>query len=427
MLIRFAVENFLSIRDRQELSMVATGLQDQGADLIRVGNLNLVPGALIYGANASGKSNLIAALSFLRRVVRSSHADAKPKGNIPRSPFRLDQKSKSLPTKIDLDFFLNKVRFHYGFVATTDAFTEEWLYAFPSGKKQVWFYRDSDKRSIRFGKSLKGSLKTIEGLTRPNSLFLSAAAQNAHKQLTPVFEYLSQFEISYRIQNHSSEAGAVFSDGSIDERIVRFLQQADTGIVAHRFEELFSGSNIDKKSFMGDLVNVFKKYAPEGGQFSSDLEEMETKIISLGHRTAAKRAEFLKLSLESAGTLRLLVLLKPIFEALDQGSLFVIDELDASLHTYLSEKIVMLFNSKKTNPRGAQLIATTHDTNLLSAGCVRRDQIWFVEKDGAGASTLYPLTDIRTRGTENLEKGYLQGRFGAIPFRGPIDLFTGSK
>jgi AAA15 family ATPase/GTPase len=427
MLIRFAVENHLSIRDRQELSMVAAPLQDSGADLMSVNGIKLLPAALLYGANASGKSNLISALSFLRRAVSSSHSGAEPKSKVPVSPFRLDQKSKTLPTKIDLDFFLSKTRYQYGFVATSDAFIEEWLYAFPRGKRQVWFHRRESKRSIQFGKHLKGSLRTIEGLTRPNSLFLSAAAQNAHKQLTPIFEYLGNFSLSYKIANRASDAGTAFLDGSIDARIIQFLQQADTGIVAHRFQELFSGTSIDKKSLMSDLLGVLKKYSPPGRDFPAAIDEAEMKSISLGHRTASKRPEFFDLDLESAGTLRLLVLLRPIFEALDQGSLVVIDELDASLHTYLCERIVKLFNSRETNPRGAQLIATTHDTNLLSAGCVRRDQIWFVEKDTSGASTLYPLTDIRTRGTENLEKGYLQGRFGAIPFRGSINFPVGSR
>jgi AAA15 family ATPase/GTPase len=421
MLIRFAVENHLSIKDRQELSMVASSLADEGADLITARDIKLVPAALLYGANASGKSNFISAFAFFRSAVSYSHAQSKPKSKIPRSPFRLDRKSKSLPTKIDADFFLNDVRFHYGFVATTEEFTEEWLYAFPSGKKQIWFYRDARKSSIQFGKNLKGSLKTIEGLTRPNSLFLSAAAQNAHKQLTPIFEYLSGFSLSLDIEDLAVSAGVTFSEGSIDDRIIQFLQQADTGVVAYRFDELLSESDIKRKGFMSDILGVIKKYSPEG----PDLEEMEK--ISLGHKTAAKNPEFFDLQLESAGTLRLLVLLKPIFRALDQGSLVVIDELDASLHTFLAEKIVTLFNSRETNPRGAQLIATTHDTNLLCAGCIRRDQVWFVEKDATGASTLYPLTDIRTRAADNLEKGYLQGRFGAVPFRGPLNLLFGPK
>ncbi|MBR0984667.1 AAA family ATPase [Bradyrhizobium liaoningense] len=421
MLIRFAVENHLSIRDRQELSLVAASIKDTGANIIPADNMELLPAALIYGANASGKSNFIGAFSFLRRVVNSSYSGFEPKSKIARHPFRLDQKSRTLPTKIDIDFILKGTRYHFGFACTADAFVEEWLYAFPLGKKQVWYYRDANKRSFQFGKHLKGSLRTIEKLTRSNSLFLSAAAQNAHEQLTPIFEYLGGFSLSYRIENRASDAGTTFSDGSFDKRILAFLQDADTGVVGHQFEELLKNEAFDQRGFATDLLTILKKYSPQGGELPDSIEEIgDLKKISLGHKAAGKRTEFFDLSLESAGTLRLLVLLRPVFEALDTGSLVVIDELDASLHTYICEKIVALFNSRKTNPRGAQLIATTHDTNLLSAACVRRDQVWFVEKDNAGASTLYPLTDIRTRGTENLEKGYLQGRFGAIPFRGDL-------
>lgn len=130
---------------------------------------------------------------------------------------------------------------------------------------------------------------------------------------------------------------------------------------------------------------------------------------------------------ESRGTLRLLRLLGPILDALDHGRTVVVDELDASMHPLLSAKILALFNSREANPRGAQLICTTHDTNLLSRDCLRRDQIWFTEKDSEGATHLFPLTDIRTRSTDNIEKGYLQGRFGAIPFLGNLGDFLGGQ
>ncbi len=426
MLIRFAVENHLSIRDKQELSLVAANLQDSGADLITTKDFRLLPAALLYGANASGKSNFISALNFLMSSVLFSHERGGPATKLSRNPFFLDKTSRKLPTKLDVDFLLNDVRFHYGFSATDEAFVEEWLYAFPSAKKQIWFYRDASRKNIQFGKTLKGAVKTIETLTRPNSLFLSAAAQNAHKQLTPVYNYLTSFSIKDQIENRATHAFATFHEGKIDPRIIEFLQQADTGISSYQFFDKLAKSGIDQQSFAKDLLSIFNKYAPADRKVSSDFGGMEFKEISLGHQAAAD-IQFLDLKRESAGTLRLLVLLRPIFEALDSGSLVVIDELDASLHTYLAEQIVALFNSKKTNPNGAQLIATTHDTNLLCADYLRRDQVWFVEKDRNGASTLYPLTDIRTRAADNLEKGYLQGRFGAVPFRGPIDRLGGSK
>jgi AAA15 family ATPase/GTPase len=424
MLIKFAVENLLSIRSRQELSMVAASLKDPGVDLVDAGEVQLLPATIMYGANASGKSNLLLALSFLSGAVESSHADTKPNAKIPRTPFLLDDESGSAPTKVDVDFYLNGVRFHFGFVATSEAFVEEWLYAFPSGKRQTWYYRDQTKQSIYFGKNLRGSLKTIEGLTRPNSLFLSAAAQNAHKQLTSIYEYLSGLSFLLRVENEALSAGAAFSDGKIDERIINFLQEADTGIVGYRFDDLVKEGS-QSKAFLNDLISLFKKHAPEGRDLPQEIERADMKRLLLAHRATSKKPRYFDLRVESAGTLRLLTLLRSVFEAIDSGGLVVIDELDASLHTYLAEKIVALFNSSATNPHGAQLIATTQDTNLLRTGLVRRDQVWFVEKDKLGASNLYPLTDIRTRVTDNLEKGYLQGRFGAVPFRAPINFFDG--
>ena len=249
---------------------------------------------------------------------------------------------------------------------------------------------------------------------RKNSLFLSVAAQNAHDQLTPIFRSFA--DVSFKIGTGSGTLAALqeFREGQCDGRIIEFLKNADTGIVAHRFEELPKDATTEP--FAAELHALIKKHVP-------DLEKMPpnlfgTKRLSLGHVGPEGRTVFFDLNNESSGTLRLLSLLKTIFSALDRGTVVVIDELDASLHTYLAEDIILLFNNKKTNPNGAQLIATTHDTNLLSAKLMRRDQIWFTEKDISGATALYPLTDIRTRNTDNIERGYLEGRFGAVPFRG---------
>ena len=416
MLIRFAVENHLSIRDQQELSLVASSLKDKGADLISVDReYKLLPAALIYGANASGKTNLVSAIGYFRGAVTDSHSRREPDQKIPRLPFALDEKSSRKPTKFEIDFLINKTRYHYGFLVSDDEFLKEWLFAFPSGKKQTWFVREKRRKKIYFGNKLRGQLKTIESLMRPNSLFLSAAAQNSHKQLTPLYRYIAG--ISIHFPNTSEEsAKATFGHGKIDKRIIEFLLAADTGIVGYQFNDF----NRDEKTsaLMAEIFQVMEKHVP-GGKIPK-LEDLKLKVISLGHKTKTKKDKYLDLNLESRGTIRLLMLLKSIYTALDRGSVVVIDELDSSLHTYLSEKIVSLFNFRKTNPKGAQLIATTHDTNLLAWRQIRRDQIWFAEKDNSGATTFYPLTDIRTRNTDNLEKGYLQGRFGAVPFRGVV-------
>jgi hypothetical protein len=425
MLIKFGVENHRSIATRQELSLVAAPLKDPSAALITLpkAQIELLPAALIYGANASGKSNFISAMAYLQGSVKFSHQIGSPTGGIARTPFIFDPRFQSEPSKFDIDFALDGVRYQYGFSVNDERYLDEWLFAFPAGKRQVWFVREPERDNIYFGKNLKGSTRAIQTLMRKNSLFLSVAAQNAHDQLTPIFRLFA--DVSFKIGTGSGTLAASqeFREGQCDGRIIEFLKNADTGIVAHRFEE--SPKDATTEPFAAELHALIKKHVPDLEKMTPNL--FETKRLSLGHGGPEGRTVFFDLNNESSGTLRLLSLLKTIFSALDRGTVVVIDELDASLHTYLAEDIILLFNNKKTNPNGAQLIATTHDTNLLSAKLMRRDQIWFTEKDISGATALYPLTDIRTRNTDNIERGYLEGRFGAVPFRGSIKALVGTE
>jgi len=427
MLIRFGVENHLSIASRQELSLVASPLKDQSVALIQLpkANVELLPAAVIYGANASGKSNFISAMAYLQQSVRFSHERGSPSGGIPRRPFLLDSRMRSAPSRFDVDFALDGVRYQYGFSTNGEIYLDEWLYAFPAGKRQTWFVREPTKENIYFGKNLKGSTRTIEALMRQNSLFLSVAAQNAHDQLNPIFRLLTNFRFQVGTQDQHIAAAAAFREGQCDHRIIKFLKNADTGITTYRFDEKERPKESPEAIFGAELEALLKKHIPDLEKIRPD--PFDGKHISLGHSGSQGQEIFFDLKSESNGTLRLLTLLKSVFEALDQGLVVVIDELDASLHTYLAEDILSLFNSNTTNQNGAQLIATTHDTNLLSRRLMRRDQIWFTEKDNKGATALYPLTDIRTRNTDNIEKGYLEGRFGAIPFRGSVEALIGSE
>jgi len=421
MLVRFSIENHFSIREEQELSLVCSSLKDPIGALFSVPNteLKLLPAVVLYGANASGKSNFISGLEFLSETVRYSHERGKPEGGVPRSPFALEKKWSDAPTRCNIEFLVNDVRYEYGFSCNDDAFLEEWLYAHPSGKRQTIYRRESDRKQMYFGKNLRGNVKTIESLMRRNSLYLSVAAQNANEQLTPIYTYLTNFSFKFGVQSGSFDAQSAFLDGNFDRRMIKLLQRADTGISDYRFEDM----KIEPESpFIKDFSELVKKHLKE-----VSLDTLKGKRISLAHTNAAGEPQYLSLSSESSGTLRLLVLFKEIFSALDRGTFLAIDELDASLHTYLVEDIISLFNSKTANEKGAQLVATTHDTNLLCGKLLRRDQIWFVEKNKVGASVIYPLTDIRTRNTDNIESGYLEGRFGAVPFRGRLDLLVGDE
>ena len=421
MLLRFGVSNHLSIRDEQELLFTASALRDRQEGLIECAAApsgSIVPVVVIYGANASGKSNLIHAMKSMRSFVLSSQTRGDPGGGVPRQAFRLDAASSGSSSRFDLDFVLGDVRYHYGFETNDTEFESEWLYAFPKRYRRMLFERHGD--NYRFGRELRGRNRVIADLTRPNSLFVSAAAQNRHEQLSEVFEYFLSLRNFMSISVPSVEATAAFGKDGIDRRVIDFLGQINTGVCDYRLRETRLTEEL--LTFRRELYELI------GKQANVSIEPDDKDVtIELAHRTRDGDLAYLELNLESAGTLRLLMVLSLVYRALDVGAPVVIDELDASLHTQASEAVLRLFCSRETNPRGAQLITTVHDTNLMASSALRRDQLWFTEKDADGATLLFPLTEIRTRGSDNLEKGYLQGRYGAVPFTDPISTLGSSK
>ncbi len=416
MLLRFGTANHLSMRDQQEISLAASSLKDAETSLIEcpaVPSGYVLPSAVIYGANASGKSNFVAALGFMRRAVLYSHIKGEPGGRVPRNPFLLDPAYSEASSRFDIDFTVDGVRYHYGFEVNDEFFDAEWLYRFRNNRRQMLFERN--RASFKFGRGLSGHNKVISDLTRPNSLFLSAAAQNDHKQLSEVVGFFQSLQIDADISVEGGRALEQLADRDVDDRVVEFLGGMGTGVVGLRRQKKEVSENM--KAFRRELESALKNFSE--GRIDIDLNsDGEDVSIELAHRSHDGETVYFDLKRESAGTRRLLVLLGRAFHVLDEGDLLVIDELDASLHTRACEAVLALFSSPVVNARGAQMIATTHDANLLSSPLLRRDQVWFTEKDGEGATHLYPLTDIRTRKGDNIEKGYLQGRYGAIPFTG---------
>jgi hypothetical protein len=317
---------------------------------------------------------------------------------------------------MDCDFIVDGVRYNFGFVASDEAFEEEWLFAFPGGNRRKWYYRKRGEK-ISFGKHFRGKNQSIAGLTRPNVLFLSSAAQNAHEQATRIFNYFEKQWCPTISPALDRERLAEELSTGIDERIIGFLRLADTGIKSAKVSESATPEDISK--LLERLKDVADTEFPDL-KFNPVTTKSELSLAHYGGEQGSEEV-FLNIGLESRGTLRLLKLLRPVLHALDSGGLVLIDEIDSSIHALLSRKIVSLFSSVETNKRGAQLIGTTHDTTLLCADFLRRDQIWFTEKDRSGATHLFPLTDIKTRNSDNFERGYLQGRFGAVPFVGPIE------
>jgi hypothetical protein len=398
MLVQFRVENHRSLRDEQTLSMVAANVGDPNDPrLIRRDGFGeaLLPAVALYGANASGKSNVLHALGFMREAVLLSHRLWEPERGVPREPFALSRRAKD-PSVYEVDIVVDDVRHRYGFVLGAAAIEEEWLHAWPHGRKQTWFEREGE--AFEFGKNLHGENETIRGLTRPNSLFLSAAAQNNHAALMPIFAWFNAMQVDRRREPTDSAVAGLrryFARlkglrGIERDAVLRLLRAADIGVVDF-------------------AVKVYRSGAV---------------TVRLRHKTDDDDRAWLPLESESAGTITMLAMAGHIVEALRRGSPMCIDELEASLHPMLALEVVRLFNDPKHNPKGAQLLFSTHDTNLLGNVLgeppLRRDQVWFTEKDQSGATKLYPLTDFHPRKEENLERGYLQGRYGAVPFLGDL-------
>ena len=396
MLIEFRVENYRSLCDEQAITMEAGRIGDPAdprpRDVPGHGE-KLLPAAVLYGANASGKSNVLGALTFMREAVVLSHREWEPAGGVPRTSFAWGGK-RNESSVFETTFLLEGTKYEYGFSVDDEVVQEEWLYAWPKSRKQVWFEREGNR--FRFGEHLDGPNNAVREVTRPNALFLSAAAQHGHRLLMPVYGwFLSVIPVNTPHRRHSTRMLAYWDyDDTLAVRIRALLKAADTGIVDMR------KSDIERQRRDRRISKQQVLLQHQDGDDDSWIELQE----------------------ESAGTKALFQMAPSVFRVLDSGGLLVVDELESSLHPLLALTIVKMFNNPETNPHNAQIVFATHDTNLLGTILgetpLRRDQIWFTEKDSEGTTKLYPLTDYRPRKSENLERGYLQGRYGAIPFLG---------
>ena len=408
MILRFSVENHRSIATRQELILVASSLKDRRdglIDCVPASSGKVIPAALIYGANASGKTNFMDAVSTMRTMVLWSGKVAPGKGILPRKGFLLDPAWFDKPSIFEIDFVLDSVRYQYGFEATDESFTSEWLYEIPKAHKRKMFERDG--QTFAFGRWLKGQNSSIARRTRPDSLFLSAAAQNKHEQLIRIFRYFRNLEATPSISNTTQ-----IPEDRVCDQIIDFMKQMNMGITGYR-------KAIKDESILSLRKNLIQIQAKENAwntEEEYDFEQENRNIkIQLSHRFGDGSKVYRDLDKESAGTQQMFSVLSRIFESLDKGHPVFIDNLNAGLHTFASEKILKMFCFPGTNPNGAQLVAAVHDTNLMCPPVIRRDQIFFAEKSHDGATTVFPLTDFRTRKEDNIEKGYLQGRYGGSP------------
>ncbi|MEV4381205.1 ATP-binding protein [Streptosporangium sp. NPDC049644] len=419
MLLRFRIANYASLRDEQELSLVAL---DEHSDLaVRrpiQEDLSVLPAAAIYGGNASGKSNLLQALRFMATAVEDSHQRWKPGETIHRNSFRFDGESHAKPSEFSVDIALDGVHYEYGFSLDDRAIQDEWLYSFTKQQRRVrrvLFERSGPEGgSIQFGEHLKGKKKAISELVRPNSLYLSAAAANNHPQLTEIYRWFER-EIIYidAGQPWLSLTHTLHEIAEHDrEGVLSLLNYADFGITNVRHEP----QPVDKE--VRDRIIALLTAINPDRHADENLELQGPPKVDFVHRVKGQEYT-LPLDSESSGTRSWFALLGPIIHALSTGKLVVVDELNAFLHPLLASKLVKLFQDPHFNNKGAQIVFNAHDVTLLSplteAG-LKRDQIWFTDRSSDGATELHPLTRYRVReGLDNVFRGYLLGRYRGVP------------
>ena len=419
MLIEFSVSNFRSIRERQTLSLAASaGDELRTTNVIKTGapaTPDLLRSAVVYGPNAAGKSNLILALRFIHDLVLNSAQKTQQGDEIDVTPFLMDDgDATTKPSEFELIFVERGVRYQYGVCLTKRRVESEWLIAYPKGSPQTWFERDANSDDgWKFGANFKGQRKLWQDSTRDNALFLSTAVQLKSEQLMPVFEW---FRKRLRVIAPYTRIMPTFSlqecerDGLVRTQIVDFMKSADLGIDGI---DVIRGK-FDESRLPDDMSPLLKEEILKG------MENQEIADIYLIHKTPSGKEVQLDLDEESGGTRQLFGLAGPLLDVLRNGWILVIDELDTSLHPLLMRNLVQMFHNPNINRENAQLLFSTHDTTILDREIFRRDQVWFVEKDRHLQTRLYPLTDFSPRKDENFGRGYLQGRYGAVPFVGEL-------
>ena len=414
MLVEFKVRNFRSIKDEQVLSLVATSDKNLAETNACNTGIAAVPrvlrSAVVYGANASGKSNLIMALQFMRSMVMHS-VRTKPEGmDFGVKPFLLERKSSSSPTSFEAMILLDGVRYEYGFSMTPKRIISEQLLVYKNFKPQQWFKRTYNKKTGKdefvFKTGLRGAKNVWQSATRPDSLFLSVAMHLNSEDVKPICDWFaSQCEVIPDLVDLSPMYTAKLIESDGKEKAVRdFLASADTGI---------SGIKVTKEKMPSPGYNVDLLT----GETKAVSREREVPKVIFNHAGVDTGEVAFNFVDESSGTRRLFAYAGPLLNILENGKTLVVDELDTSLHPLLLTRLVKLFHDPATNTGNAQLIFSTHDATLLRAyGLFRRDQIWFTDKGADQATTLTSLAEFKTRKTENIERYYLDGRYGGTPF-----------
>jgi len=399
MIIEFSVQNFRSIKEMQTLSMVAAPLKSKNPQLdkdnvIRVSDkLSLLKSAAIYGANGTGKSNFISAMLQMLLVVQKSMENERLL-NLSFEPFAMDNESVDLPTFFQIQFIINQKKYRYGFEYNNERIVSEWLFGMAEKNEVYYFTRELDEIKINENQFKEG--KNLTDKTSPTNLFLNVTnAFNGEisKQIKKYFNH--DLFVDFKKQKTKRSLTVSWLEKPyFKNQIIKLLNFADLNVDDIR---------IDLQEESEDIIFFKRNIVNDSGKI------IGSKLMSIDRH-------------ESDGTRNFFNHIGIVYYALVSGLTLVLDEFEASLHPILAKKIVEMFHSPKLNKKGAQLIFATHDTNLLDANLLRRDQIFFTEKNKKNETELYSLYDFKgVRNDASYEKDYIKGKYGAIPFVGDFE------
>lgn len=409
MLVQFSVRNFKTFKEEAKLTLFASNYDkttrenDNVFDVPKFG-LRLLKSAVVYGANASGKTKLVEAAQFMREFIMNSSKESQQGESIDTESFRLSTATIDAPSIFEIVFIHQGDMFRYGFEVTTQAVVSEWLYHRPNTKEVEIFYREGQEFTVHPRLFRKGSFFVKEKMIRPNALMLSVAAQFNDELALRSFDWLMKIRFLGGLHREEYWPYIIAYPDIKHTKLLALLKNADIGI--DDFSIDYATPIEEPDNYLFPEVHVLHHKYDENFQ-------------PIGFE------EFQMSKHESSGTAKFFALTGPIIKSLEDGEILVVDEMDSKIHPNLVCKLAALFNSATTNPNKAQLIFNTHDTNLLGSGLFRRDQIWFVEKDRYGAASLYSLASFKTdeggRKSDNYEENYISGRYGAIPILGDFD------
>jgi hypothetical protein len=389
MLIQFGVTNFRSIKEKLVLSLAASSDNSHERVLITpIGKTKLLPAAAIYGANASGKSNILFAIQTMQSMLTGVNSQLLKEKKLPYDPYMFLETSTD-PTEFEVIYYYQKIKYAYNFSYNEDEILSEYLYHWPKGREALIFSRENGR--FKFTENVSEQ-SVLAGRTPSNKLYMVSSNEwNAPQTASAYRWFTEKFQPCREHIAHEATSKALNNPGNnpVRDKILHALKTADLGISNVYIDT--RPSNQNKSAIL--IVHKVTNNAGDTEQYAIPLER------------------------ESIGTQRFFSRIGPWIIALERGGILFVDDIEVSTHTLLTKHLVEMMQNPEINTNGAQLIFTTHDTMLLNLSFLRRDQIWFVDKnDKTLSSSLFALWDFSVRKDENIQKGYLQGRYGAIPF-----------